>query len=190
MKDARLRPSLLFARTFLKHPVMLGSILPSSRFLTDHVLSQVNWREVGTAVEYGPGVGTFTGQILRRMGSSARLVAIERSRDFANYIRGSIPDSRLSVVHGSAADVDSILATLGLKGADCIISGIPYSTMPLPTREIVLRRSHAVLRPGGSFIVYQFTGAVAPHLREVFGDVRQEFELLNILPARIFCCSR
>lgn len=190
MNDARLRPSLLFARTFLKHPVMLGSVLPSSRFLTDHVLSQVDWRQVSTMVEYGPGVGTFTAEILRRLSPSARLIAIESSRDFADYVRGSIRDPRLSVVHGSAAEVEFILSRLGLEAADCIISGIPYSTMPLPARETVLRRSHAVLRPGGSFIVYQFTGAVAPHLREVFGDVRQEFELLNILPARIFCCSR
>jgi phospholipid N-methyltransferase len=188
--DARLSSSLLFARTFLKHPVMLGSVLPSSRYLTDHVLSQVDWEEVSTAVEYGPGVGTFTAQILERLQPSARLVAIESSWDFADYLRHSIRDRRLSVVHGSAVEVDSILAKLGIYPADCIISGIPYSTMPLPTRESVLRRSHAVLRPGGNFIVYQFTGAVVPHLREVFGDVRQEFELLNILPARIFCCSR
>jgi phospholipid N-methyltransferase len=190
MIDARLRSSLLFARTFLKHPVMLGSILPSSRFLTDHVLSAVNWQDVNTVLEYGPGVGTFTAQILQRMRPSSRLIAIESSRDFADYISGSIPDRRLSVVHGSAAEVDCILAKLGLDAADCIISGIPYSTMPLPTREAVLRRSYDILRPGGSFIVYQFTGAVAPHLREVFGDVHQEFELLNILPARIFSCSR
>jgi phospholipid N-methyltransferase len=188
--DARLSPSLLFARTFLKHPVMLGSVLPSSRYLTDHVLSQVHWCEVDTAVEYGPGVGTFTAQILQRLRPSARLVAIESSRDFADYLRHSIRDPRLSVVHGSAAEVDSILAALALESADCIISGIPYSTMPMPTRESVLRRSHSVLRPGGCFIVYQFTGAVVPHLREIFGEVRQEFELLNILPARIFCCSR
>lgn len=188
--DARLRPGLLFARTFLKHPVMLGSILPSSRFLTDHVLSQVDWRDVTTMVEYGPGVGTFTAQILRRLGPKSRLIAIESSRDFAEYLRRSFPDSRLSVVHGSAVEVDSILLQLGLDAADCIISGIPYSTMPLPAREAVLRRSRDILRPGGSFIVYQFTTTVAPHLRAVFGDVRQEFELLNILPARIFCCSR
>lgn len=188
--DARLRPSLLFARTFLKHPVMLGSVLPSSRYLTDHVVSQVNWREVRTAVEYGPGVGTFTAHILRRMPPEARLVAIESNAEFAQYLRSALPDSRLSVVHGSAVAVEQILERLALGEADCIISGIPFSTMPQTTREAVLRSSHKVLRPGGSFVAFQFTGTVIPHLREVFGEVRQEFELLNILPARIFCCSR
>lgn len=188
--DARLRSSLLFARTFLKHPVMLGSAIPSSRFLTEHVLSQVNWNEVRTLVEYGPGVGTFTAEILRRMNLQGRMVAIEANREFSDYLRSAFRDPRLCVVHGSAADVHKVMADSGLDGADCIISGIPYSTMPLHSREAILRNSRDVLRPGGSFIVYQFTGAVVPHLQRVFGDVRQEFELLNILPARIFCCSR
>lgn len=188
--DARLRPSLLFARTFLKHPVMLGSAFPSSRYLTQHVLSRIDWKEVTTALEYGPGVGTFTAQILHRMRPEARLIAIESSADFADYLRHSFTDKRLSVVHGSAVAVEDILDDLGISEADCIISGIPFSTMPQHAREAVLRSSHNVLRPGGNFVAFQFTGAVMPHLREVFGEVRQEFELLNILPARIFCCSR
>lgn len=188
--DARLRPSLLFARTFLRHPIMLGSAFPSSRYLTKHVLSQIDWREVKTAVEYGPGVGTFTNEILRRIRPGARVIAIESSAEFADYLRRAFSDARLSVVHGSAVAVEEILGNLNLDGADCIISGIPFSTMPLHTRESILRSSHRVLRPGGNFIAFQFTGAVMPHLREVFGEVRQEFELLNILPARIFCCSR
>jgi len=43
-----------------------------------------------------------------------------------------------------------------------------------------------VLRPNGAFLVYQFTGAVLPYLRQVFGRVHQEYEPRNILPARIF----
>jgi phospholipid N-methyltransferase len=66
------------------------------------------------------------------------------------------------------------------------VSGIPYSTLPAGTRENILRRSRSVLRDGGTFLVYQFTSAVAPHMREVFGPVHQEIEFRNFLPARIF----
>jgi phospholipid N-methyltransferase len=169
---------------------MLGSAIPSSRYLTDHVLSQVNWQQARTIVEYGPGVGTFTAQILQRMRPDGQLVAIETNRDFTEYLDSAFMDPRLRVVHGSATEVHKVMAELNLDNADCIISGIPYSTMPLRLREAILLHSREVLRPGGAFIVYQFTGAVVPHLRQIFGDVRQEFELLNILPARIFCCSR
>jgi hypothetical protein len=47
-----------------------------------------------------------------------------------------------------------------------------------------------VLQPDGSFLVYQFTRAVLPHLRQVFPHVHQEFEPRNIMPARLFYCRR
>ena len=34
---------LLFASNFLRHPNMLGSIIPSSRFLVDQVLEPIDW---------------------------------------------------------------------------------------------------------------------------------------------------
>ena len=66
---------LLFARNFLKHPRMLGSLIPSSRFLIDEVLQAVDWANARVIVEYGPGVGTFTAEVLRRMRPDASLIA-------------------------------------------------------------------------------------------------------------------
>src|SRR5437868_13777116 len=86
---------LLFAANFLRHPHMLGSIVPSSRFLVDQVLAPIDWHCARVIVEYGPGVGTFTGEILRRMHPQAQLVAIETNRSFVRFLRRSLPDPRL-----------------------------------------------------------------------------------------------
>jgi len=180
----------MFARSFLKHPVMLGSLIPSSKTLVNRLARQVNWERTRVVVEYGPGVGTVTSEILRRLPADGVLVAIDYNPDFADYLRRTLIDPRLKVAHGSAADVESILAGFGLDGADCVLSGIPHSTLAPAMRAQIFESTRRVLRPGGNFIVYQFTGAVLPQLRQVFGEVSQQFELLNILPARIFCCSR
>ena len=82
-----LSEALLFASNFLRHPNMLGSIIPSSRFLVDLVLEPIDWGRARVIVEYGPGIGTFTGEILRRMRSDARLVAIETNRDFVRFLQ-------------------------------------------------------------------------------------------------------
>jgi phospholipid N-methyltransferase len=86
--------------------------------------------------------------------------------------------------------VRTILAELGIQQADYIISGIPYSTLSIPDRERILQESNMALRQNGVLLVYQFTTAVLPHLQDVFQEVRQDFEPLNILPARIFYCVR
>lgn len=189
-KPTRGEETLLFAKNFLQHPRMLGSLIPSSRFLVDRLLSKVDWKGARTIVEYGPGVGTITGRILERMSSHTRLVVFEMNKDFVAYLKRAFPDSRLHVVHGSAERVQKDLQRLKLAGADYIISGIPFTTMPVSLREKIMRESRRVLNPGGSVLVYQFTRAVLPYLKTHFEYIDQDFEPLNILPARLFYCRQ
>jgi phospholipid N-methyltransferase len=182
--------TLLFARNFFKHPKMLGSLIPSSRFLVNQVLRQINWKEARVIVEYGPGVGTFTAEILRRLRPDARLIVLETNPDFVQFLRSTLVDDRLEIIHESAAGVDRVLANLGHAHADYVISGIPFSTFPGVLRDSILAATHSVLHPQGAFLVYQFSGAVLPYLEKVFGRVSRDFEPLNILPARLFYCVR
>jgi len=168
---------------------MLGSIVPSSPFLVNDVLSQVDWEKARVLVEFGPGVGTMTREILNRMHPDAVLVAIELNPDFVSFLQDEVSDSRLRIVHGSASEVRAVLASRSLTRADYIVSGIPYSTLPDPIRRKILRESREVLSPQGALLVYQFTGTVLPYLQSSFASVQQDFQLLNILPARIFYCT-
>jgi phospholipid N-methyltransferase len=187
-RASRSEQILLFGRNFLKHPKMLGSLIPSSRFLVNHVLAEVDWDRARVFLEYGPGVGTFTREILRRMRPDAVLIALETNSDFVRFLRGKLRDDRLHVIHGSAADADAALARLQLSRADYVLSGIPYTTMPPEIRSLILQKTHSVLAPNGAFLVYQFTRTVLPYLRQVFGSVDQDFEPLNVMPARLFYC--
>jgi phospholipid N-methyltransferase len=168
---------------------MLGSLIPSSPFLVNDLLSQVDFDRARVVVEYGPGVGTFTQEILKRMRPDAALVAIELNEEFAGFLKDEIGDRRLHAVHASACDVGKVLASLNLPSADYIISGIPFSTMPKSLRAEIMRNSREALRPDGALLVYQFTRAVRPYLESSFGSVQENFQMLNILPARIFYCT-
>ena len=188
--SSRSQQALLFAQNFFKHPKMIGSFIPSSRYLVERLLGDVDWSTKKVVVEYGPGVGTFTRELLARMPADSTLIAIEMNRDFATYLKATIRDPRFHVAQGSAADVRNILLSRGIQSADCVVSGIPCSTLPQQVRAKVLSETREVLADGGDFLVYQFTRTVLPDLKEVFGVVRTEFEPLNILPAQLFFCSR
>ena len=184
---SRRKQLALFALNFFKHPKMLGSIIPSSRFLIERVLGQVDWKRARVIVEYGPGVGTFTSEILRRMRPDAILVVLETNPEFVDFLRESLPDPRLRVIHGSAAEVTEVLARDGEKHADYVISGIPFTTLPNDVRQEVLAQTHNVLKPDGVFLVYQFSPKVLGYL-EPFFRVTRGFEPWNILPAQLFYC--
>jgi phospholipid N-methyltransferase len=180
--------ALLFARNFFRHPRMLGSIVPSSRFLIKQLLEPVDWAQAGVIVEYGPGVGSITTEILRRMRPDASLIAIETNPEFVCFLRSSTEDERLHVVEASAEAVIEILRQHGHEKASYIISGIPFSTISAPLRERILRKTCSVLEPHGSFLVYQFSTRVLQDLQRIFRDVRHQFEPLNVLPAHLFFC--
>ena len=181
--------ALLFARNFFRHPRMLGSIVPSSRFLIRELLAPIEWKRARVIVEYGPGVGGITAEVLRRMRSDAMLIAIEMNPDFVTYLQGALRDPRLRVVSGSAESIDEVLRRFGHSHADYIISGIPFSTIPAPLRERILRKTRAALAPDGAFLVYQFSTRVLQDLKRIFGVVARKFEPLNVLPAHLFICQ-
>src|ERR1700743_985376 len=76
--------ALLFARNFFRHPRMLGSIIPSSRFLIKQLLEPMDWDKARVIVEYGPGVGGITAEIIRRMRPDACFIAIETNPEFVS----------------------------------------------------------------------------------------------------------
>ena len=186
---SRLQERLIFALNFFRHPFMLGSIWPSSKYLVDEVLRPVDWARAKVVVEYGPGVGTITGEILRRMAPDAHLVVIETNETFVKFLRSEYHDPRFHVAFESAANVQSILTGLGLPLADYIISGIPLGSMPESLRIDIVTSTRAALVPGGRFLVYQFTARVLPQLQQIFRDVTRGMERRNIPPAHLFVCA-
>ena len=169
---------------------MLGSIIPSSRFLVNHLIGEIDFERSRCIVEYGPGIGNITKELLERMRADTSLIAIETNEEFVAFLKRQFHDPRLHVLHASAAEVSRIMCDLQFDSADYIISGIPYSTMAIALRNRILHESRRVLRPEGAFIIYQFSNAVLPHLQAHFSRIRQEFEPRNVLPARLFYCTK
>jgi phospholipid N-methyltransferase len=165
---------------------MVGSIIPSSRILIDKMLGRVDWANTKLFVEYGPGVGTFTRPVLEKLGADAKLVTIDTNADFTRYLKESIDDERLVAVNGSAADVETILADHGLGSADYVLSGLPFSTLPAGIGEDIAEATANVIRPGGAFLVYQFSPKVLDFIRPHFAPIKRGFEWINVPPATLF----
>ncbi|SCW73160.1 Phospholipid N-methyltransferase [Sphingobium faniae] len=180
----------MFFRQFVKHPGMIGSVIPSSQALVDAMLDEVDWDRTRLFVEYGPGVGTFTQGILDRMHPDAQLIAIDLNLDFVAYLEAEISDPRLRVVHGSAADVRRFVSEAGFRQADYILSGIPFSTLPDGVGEAICAETLTALRPGGAFLVYQYSAYVRRLLTPLFAQVVEKTIWLNIPPCRTFRAFR
>lgn len=176
---------LSFFRGFLRHPALIGSVIPSSPFLERRIVEVGDIAHSRSVVELGPGIGGTTQAILRALPRRARLLAIEISPDFVNYLK-SYPDPRLDVYLGSAEHIRKALQTLGHARPDVVVSGIPFSTMPAEVGRKIIREIWDCLIPGGLFVAYQLMNKVAFLEPLLLGDPHVQLELLNVPPLRVY----
>jgi phosphatidylethanolamine/phosphatidyl-N-methylethanolamine N-methyltransferase len=180
---------MAFFHEFLKHPLQIGSIIPSSRFLERQVVEAGGVPSAGTVVELGPGTGGTTRAILRAMSRDARLLSIEINRHFHALVSG-IRDDRLIVHLGSARALADTLSLYGMGAPDVLISGIPFSTMSHDAGTEILEEVFSVLAPGGRFVAYQLSKRVCTLCRPLVGPGRMEVQLFNIPPQRVYCWQK
>lgn len=176
----------IFLRGFIENPVMVGSIVPSSRYTIAKMLEPVQWSECKLFVEYGPGVGTFCRPVLERLPRDGALIVIDTNPLYIDYLKATITDGRFTAVLGSAADVEQIVQSHGHAHADYVLSGLPFSTLPEGMGPAIALATHRVLRPGGAFLVYQFTAKARDFMARHFDRIDKGLELRNVPACFLF----
>lgn len=183
------QPWRRFLRGFLRSPRTVGSILPSSRFLVQAMLEAAQIERAHWIAEFGPGTGVFTDSIVRQMLPSARLLVFEIDEHFTNDLRARIHDPRVTILQHSAATIGATLHEYGASHVDCVISGLPFTSLPRAVSHEILRATVAALRPGGVFVTYQYTPLLRNLFRSYFATTTiARMVLRNVPPALVFVC--
>jgi len=140
--------------------------------------------------ELGPGTGVFTDEIVCRLGPDAKLLVLEIDGEFAAALRTRIRDTRVTVIHGSAADLPGYLDERGLDHVDCVLSGLPFTSLPRPLTHAILQAVRTRLAPGGLFVTYQYTPLLLGLFQTYFPATRvARWVLRNLPPALVFVCA-
>ena len=163
----------------------VASITPSSTFCVRRVCKHIDFTEPNIIIEYGPGTGVFTREILARQKPGSELHAVELNPDFVEELK-KLTGEGYRVHHASAAEVADRLGEEYRNKVDYIVSGIPFSFLDEATKMELLKVSKDLLKPGGKFLAYQTSGHLKEPLTEVFGNVDTEYEVLNIPPMMIY----
>jgi phospholipid N-methyltransferase len=174
--------SVLFFKRFLKRPLQIASIVPSSRALVERVASKIDFDRARVIAEYGPGEGVHSRELAQRMRPEAQLLLFELDTAFSRDLTRQFQDDRrVHVINANAATIGSELARRGILHCDYIISGIPFSILELEKKRHLLRQTHNALAPGGQFIIYQVTNELRQHATD-FATANSEYFLQNIPP--------
>jgi len=182
---------------FLKNPKRTGAIATSSRGLARMICSEIGVDSASVIVEYGPGTGVFTEEILHMKKPDACFFAIEHSPTLAKNFRRKFPDTRL--FEDSAENVASMLDEVGQTQIDSIVCGLPWAAFDEPLQDSLLDATLASLRPGGRFATFAYIhGLLLPAGKRFKKKLAHSFSTVdksptvwrNIPPAFVYRCTK
>ncbi len=178
--------SVIFLKRFLQRPFQVASIIPSSRTLIRRVANRIDFTKRRVIVEFGPGEGCHTREIVRRMDARSDLLLFELDPELAEHLRRQFRnDPRVAVLNSDAAHLRDELAKRGHDHCDFVVSGIPFSILEPAKKKELLRHTYDCLAPGAhsAFIIYQVTNELRDrgHCGH-FARAESEYCLQNIPP--------
>jgi phospholipid N-methyltransferase len=131
-----------FVEEFFRNPATVGSLIPSSRELTNKVVEPIDFARASCIVEYGPGTGVFTDVLMQRRRPETVLVVVEANRRFARLLQERYAGHpNVHIIHGSADRIGEYLRERGLAEADYVVCGLPFSSLPRRLGWRVLERT-------------------------------------------------
>lgn len=174
-----------FFRAWIEKPLTMGSVTPSSPFLTRAIAAQVEIDRPGKIVELGPGTGVVTDALVARGVPQDRLVLVEYNGEFCSLLRKRFPGA--TVIEGDAYDFDRTLGHPADGSLATVISGLPLFTKPIEMRRKLMDTSFRLLAPGAPFV--QFSYALVPPVPAEAGRTTiwtSPWILRNVPPARVW----
>lgn len=184
---------LEFLKEYIKHPRSVGAIAPSGQFLAQKMMEPIDFDKAKLIVEYGPGTGSFTRELVERKKPETRLVLIEHNKSFCRTLskwleKRGVENVRL--VRASAAQAVEILASeqeaAGRVTADYVVSGLPFTSLPKKHSEEIFEATKEILGENGEFITFQYSMVKLRFFLDYFDLSGILRELRNVPPAYVF----
>ncbi|MFV0388164.1 MAG: class I SAM-dependent methyltransferase [Pyrinomonadaceae bacterium] len=146
--------SIEFFQAFLKNPLKVGAIAPSSLELSTKMLDGVIPDKNGILIELGPGTGAFTKQVYREHHEAGSYLGIELDRKLITHLRSRYPS--LKFVWGNATKAFKIHERSELGNARYIISGLPFVSLPNDVNLKIYEEIEKFMEKGCMFRTFQY----------------------------------
>lgn len=152
-----------FLRAFLAQPNVVGSVVPSSRFLARALMAPFAKRK-GPArlLEIGAGTGAVTRHLGHEMGPRDELSVCEIQPELAAHVEASVlcepqfasamRDGRVEMLPCAVQEIDP------RPRFDYVISGLPFTAFAAQDVRQIIAHVRKLLRPGGVFSYFEYVG--------------------------------
>lgn len=177
----------LFFNKFIHSPKEVGSVTPSSRFLAQAMTKPVAWDQIESVAELGAGTGALTKYIEHKASERIKVLLFEKDPVLRNQLAGKFPAFSC---YADACHIQKAVRREKLDGLDLVISGLPFFNFPQDIRDRLIKQIMAALKPGGSFIAFQYSLQMRSQLSRYFEIETIRFVPFNVPPAFVYVCRK
>lgn len=164
----------------------VGALAPSSKYLVNKMLKQIDFSKDLNILELGPGTGVITKQILNQISPNSKLVCLELNEQFCTDLE-NLKTSNLKVIQGSAENVGELFEN---QSFDYVISGLPLAIIKKDCVNEILNGCVSSLKEDGKYIQFQYSLASKRTLQRYFSKVDLSLAAVNLPPAVVYTCSK
>jgi phospholipid N-methyltransferase len=179
--------SVVFLRRFVGAPRQVGSVMPSSPFLTKAMMNKITWDDTRYLAELGAGTGVFTRAIVQKLRQDGQVLVFEIDPALKKMIETE--HSGLNV-YGDACGLPQIMRDRNIQALDYVVSSLPFAVLPPRMTATVLDVIDTCLKPGGKLVAYQYSKHMKPYFEKRFASVKISFVLRNVPPAFVYECTK
>ena len=189
---SKIKDHIEFIYQFLNKPSLVGAIMPSSKFLARNIVNFINFKRKNLVIiEYGPGTGPFTSEIVKKLKDGDKLLLIEQNKKFIeNLVQKYNRYQQLTIIEGSVSNVKTILEENKIKQVDYIVSGIPFSSIPKEVTLDIMENTQSIMNNQSLFITFQYSTLKLKLFKRYFEIVSKKFILRNVPSAYIICMKK
>jgi len=182
--------NIQFLQAFLKNPLKVGAVAPSSQDLAWQMLDGILPDKNNIILELGVGTGAITKYIAEILPDNESYLGIELDAGLVSSLNVRYPE--MNVVRGNACDLSEIYAASGLGKASYILCCLPFVTLPEEIANGVLEEIEKYMEQGCMFRAFQYAhGYYAPSalrlrkfMRDRYGySKRSKLVAKNVPPA-------
>ncbi|MBE1553939.1 class I SAM-dependent methyltransferase [Sporosarcina limicola] len=181
---------LKFLKEYIKHPRNTGAVAASTPRLARGMVSGIDFDTATCIVEIGPGMGSFTREIMKRKKPNTFLLLIEINEVFYTILKKQYKDNpSVQVVNGSAENIEKYLLASNFNAIDYCISGLPFASLPKEVSTKILNSVMELLKPNGKFVTFQYSLVKLSFIKKHFSEISVEKVWFNLPPAYVLSCS-
>lgn len=151
------------------------------------MLSYADFKGAKLIVELGGGDGSITQGIVHRMDPDAVLLVFEINKPFCENLEKIFPQNNVKIICDSAENIDQYLA--GIK-ADLILSSLPLTLIPKPSREQIYIKCKENIVENGKLIQICYSYLLKFQFGKYFEQIRSHLMVKNFPPTFILVCGQ